>query len=110
MLSKGMVPNLQPGHRRLEDGRISLRALEDRRTRLVMARCLRARVDTVVAMAPELLVDGVETLPVDSGAMGLEHTNSSSFGRVMLNTASHGCPLVNSFSGFCGSVIAIHFA
>jgi len=102
MLSRVMVPNLRPGHRRLEDGRISLRALEDRRTRLAMVRCLKARVDTGAAMAPELPVDGVEILPVDSGAMGLEHTNSSSFDHATLNAANHECPIVNNFSDFVG--------
>jgi len=97
-----MVPNLRPGHRHLEDGRISLRALEGHRTRLVMVRCLRARADTVAAMVPELLVDGVEILPVDSGAMGLGHTSSSSFGHVKLNPTNHECPIISNLSDFVG--------
>jgi len=102
MHSRAMAPNLRPGHRRLEDGRISLRALEDRRTRLLMVGCLRAPVDMVAAMVPELQVDGVETLPVHSGAMGLEHTNSNCFGHTMLSAAGHECPIVKNSSGFVG--------
>jgi len=102
MPSRVMVPNLRPGHRHLEDGRISLRALEGRRIRLVMVRCLKARVDTVAAMAPELLVGGVEILPVDSRAMGLEHTSNSSFSHVTLDAANHECPIISNLSDFVG--------
>jgi hypothetical protein len=79
MLSRVMVLSHQLDHLHLADGKISRRALEDRRLGPAMEESHRVLVDTAVEMAPELLEVGAETPLGVSEPTASERTSSSKF-------------------------------